>query len=198
MFSKRSQWMNSNNPFSPVCQEIYSYFFKLLCFLFLSTTVKYCEQHDTESDLQNEITQSAVLETVCLCLLGIKNQLFDKYSFHYFKIFSIFRIIILNDWYKQATLWRDKTLTVDICRKNLVRFKKQNTFLFPVPLTPFWEMSQLCETIRFLIKGFCTQLSFLVISVLTINTVITRWIFLKAGKSRKWEKNWQQQRYQQK
>lgn len=81
--------MNCNNPFSPVCQEIYSYFFKLLCFLFLSTTVKYCEQHGTESDLQNEITQSAVLETVCLCLLGIKNQLFDKYSFHYFK-FSVF------------------------------------------------------------------------------------------------------------
>lgn len=27
MFSKRSQWMNSNNPFSPVCQEIYDYFF---------------------------------------------------------------------------------------------------------------------------------------------------------------------------
>lgn len=51
--------------------------------------VKYCEQHGTESDLQNEITQSAVLETVCLCLLGIKNQLFDKYSFHYFK-FSVF------------------------------------------------------------------------------------------------------------
>lgn len=153
--------------------------------MFLSTTVKYCEQHGTESDLQNEITQSAVLETVCLCLLGIKNQLFDKYSFHYFKIFSIFRIIILNDWYKQATLSRDKTLTEDICRKNLDRFKKKNTFLFPVPLTPFWEMSQLCETIRFLIKGFCTQLSFLVISVLTINTVITRWIFLKAVKSRK-------------
>lgn len=63
--------MNCNNPFSWI----------FFCFLFLSTTVKYCEQHGTESDLQNEITQSAVLETVCLCLLGIKNQLFDKYSF---------------------------------------------------------------------------------------------------------------------